>query len=171
MEPRNYLANADASPPVKPGAPSVGYPRTATPGVNESTSPGPFWFYKLGEELRALITSAGLTPDDDDLGQVLAAAQGGFGLSKSLAVNGYTTLPGGLIIQWGTDFFSAATSKSITFPITFPNDVLLIDVFDSSASTPGSVQYFGGEVDTTSQMTVWAPASTSTGFNWLALGY
>lgn len=67
MEPRNYLANADAAPPAVPGAPSNGYPRSATPGVEEATTPGPYWFYKMGESLRRIIVAAGLTPDDADL--------------------------------------------------------------------------------------------------------
>lgn len=71
MEPRNYLANATANPPAKPTGPSNGYPQTATPGVNPATSPGPHWFYKIGEGLRSLISGSGQTPSDDDLAQVL----------------------------------------------------------------------------------------------------
>ena len=44
--------------------------------------------------------------------------------AKSLATNGWQKLPSGLIIQWGTFVMSAATSASITFPITFPTAVL-----------------------------------------------
>ncbi len=76
METRNYLANAAGSPPPKPSSPSNGYPQSATPGVNEATTPGPFWFYKVGEELRSLIEDAGLTPSDDDLQQITAAIKG-----------------------------------------------------------------------------------------------
>jgi hypothetical protein len=73
MEPRNYLANASATPPAAPGTPSNGYPQSAVPGVNEATVPGPFWFYKIGEEIRNAIIAAGLTPDDDVLTQLSAA--------------------------------------------------------------------------------------------------
>ena len=75
MDPRNYLANAGATPPAKPASPSVGYPQSATPGVTPATTPGPFWFYKVGEELRGIIVGAGLTPDDSDLTQVLTALE------------------------------------------------------------------------------------------------
>ena len=75
MEPRNYLANASATPPSKPASPSAGYPQAAVPGVNEATTPGPFWFYKIGEELRGVLTAAGLTPSDDDITQLLTAMQ------------------------------------------------------------------------------------------------
>lgn len=73
MEPRNYLANASATPPAAPGTPSNGYPQSAVPGVNEATVPGPFWFYKTGEEIRAVLTAAGLTPSDGDLTQLSAS--------------------------------------------------------------------------------------------------
>lgn len=68
MEPRNYEAGAAGAPPAAPAAPSVGYPtesdpQTATP----ATKPGAHWYYKIGESLRNVITSAGLTPDDSDL--------------------------------------------------------------------------------------------------------
>lgn len=75
MEPRNYLANASAIPPAKPAAPSQGYPQTAVPGVNPATTPGPFWYYKIGEELRGIINGAGITPSDADITQLLQALE------------------------------------------------------------------------------------------------
>lgn len=68
METRNYAANADAAPPAAPGAPSNGYPRAADPGAGlEATTPGPHWFYKIGEALRKIITDVDAVPDDADL--------------------------------------------------------------------------------------------------------
>jgi hypothetical protein len=75
MEPRNYLANAGATPPAAPGTPSNGYPQAGVPGVSDPTTPGPFWFYKFGEEARAIIVLGGLTPDDETLNQVALAIQ------------------------------------------------------------------------------------------------
>ena len=75
MEPRNYLANAAAVPPAKPGGASTGYPRSATPGINEATTPGPFWFYKIGEALRKIIVGVDLLPSDDDLDQLNQAVR------------------------------------------------------------------------------------------------
>lgn len=73
MEPRNYLANAAGSPPTKPASPSTGYPQSAVPGVSDATTPGPFWFYKMGEEMRAVLVAGGVTPSDNDIAQLLAA--------------------------------------------------------------------------------------------------
>ncbi len=75
MEPRNYLANAGATPPAAPPAPSQGYPQTAIPGTTPATTPGPFWYYKIGEELRAVINGAGIVPSDADLTQLLTALE------------------------------------------------------------------------------------------------
>ncbi|WP_051296444.1 gp53-like domain-containing protein [Anaeroarcus burkinensis] len=47
--------------------------------------------------------------------------------AKSLAVNGYQKLPGGLIMQWGTTAIPASPATStISFPITFPNNVFSV---------------------------------------------
>ncbi len=109
METRNYLANASAAPPVKPGAPSTGYPQTAVPGVSEATVPGPFWFYKIGEELRAIITAAGLTPSDDNLGQLLEALVQ-LGLSQATeTAQGLVELATAAEVQAGTDTQRAVT--------------------------------------------------------------
>ncbi|MDZ7804348.1 hypothetical protein [Thiohalophilus sp.] len=75
MEPRNYLANANDTPPGKPSSPSNGYPQSAVPGVNEATTPGPFWFYKVGESLRKVLVAVGMTPSDDDLDQLNRAVR------------------------------------------------------------------------------------------------
>lgn len=44
----------------------------------------------------------------------------------SLATNGYQTLPGGVLIQWGTVTVSADTTMTVTFPIPFPTAVFNI---------------------------------------------
>ncbi|WP_273152865.1 hypothetical protein [Methylophaga thiooxydans] len=68
MEPRNYEADASASPPDAPAVPSVGYPTNGDPtSGTPATWPGAHWLYKVGESLRNVITNAGLTPDDGDL--------------------------------------------------------------------------------------------------------
>ena len=78
METRNYLSGASATPPTAPASPSNGYPTAGNPGTGTpATQPGPHWFYKIGEELRSLLTSASITPADTDLTQVAKAIQSG----------------------------------------------------------------------------------------------
>lgn len=38
----------------------------------------------------------------------------------SAATNGYTTLPNGIIIQWGTMVFNTTAAQAVTFPIAYP---------------------------------------------------
>jgi hypothetical protein len=71
MEPRNFQSGAAVSAPTAPVTPSNGYATNGNPGTGTpATQPGAFWFHKIGEELRAVIVAAGLTPNDTDLTQL-----------------------------------------------------------------------------------------------------
>lgn len=56
--------------------------------------------------------------------------------AQTLASNGYVTLPGGLILQWGFSTFSASGS-AVNFPIPFPNAVYAVT---ATAETTGAVE-------------------------------
>jgi hypothetical protein len=72
MDNRKYQSGAAGSPPTAPASPSSGYPTNGNPGTGTpATLPGEFWFHKVGEEIRAVITNAGLTPTDADITQLL----------------------------------------------------------------------------------------------------
>ena len=74
MDNRKFQSAASATPPTAPASPSSGYPTNGNPGTGTpATLPGEFWFHKIGEELRAVITGAGITNSDADLAQLLAA--------------------------------------------------------------------------------------------------
>lgn len=76
MEPRNFSSGASASPPTPLVSPSVGYPTAGNPGIGtEATKPGAYWYHQVGEEMRHLIVTAGLTPSDSALTQVFQAIQ------------------------------------------------------------------------------------------------
>lgn len=69
-----YLQSGGAG--LAPAAPaaSAGYPTGGNPGGGVPASkPGEWWFHMITEELRAVITAAGLTPDHANLGQVAQA--------------------------------------------------------------------------------------------------
>lgn len=73
---RAFSSGASGTPPTAPVSPSVGYatsgnPATATP----ATKPGPWWYHMMTEEVRKVITDAGLTPDQTNLSQLSQAIQ------------------------------------------------------------------------------------------------
>lgn len=86
------------------------------------------------------------------------------GATQSLGANGYTKLPNGLILQWGS--ISRATWTN--FPITFPNScfgaVATVNINDTTLSQGIAIQY--------NQSQIWAAYGTGTALphNYIAIG-
>ncbi|CAG0967098.1 hypothetical protein MTYP_01053 [Methylophilaceae bacterium] len=75
MERYNRGAGA-ASAPSAPAAPANPYFTEGNPSLGvPATQPGPWWFHMITEEMRKVITDAGLTPDHTNLTQLSAAIQ------------------------------------------------------------------------------------------------
>lgn len=70
MEPRAYESGAAGTPPAYPATAVAGYPMTATT-VLPATTPGPYWFWMVGDELRYFICNTGQFPDPYNSGQLL----------------------------------------------------------------------------------------------------
>lgn len=78
-------------------------------------------------------TLAGVVADKAVTPQSLGA------LASSLAPNGYQTLPGGLILQWGTiNFTGPSTGVNVPLPISFPTN------FFASSSDGRMILHVGG---------------------------
>ncbi len=76
MDNRKWESGASATPPDAPVAPSSGYPTDGDPLASiPPTIPGAHWFYQIGEELRAVLVAAGITPDLANVGQLSEAIQ------------------------------------------------------------------------------------------------
>src|SRR5271170_7448536 len=58
-------------------------------------------------------------------------------LTPSATTNGYTFLPGGIIMQWGQSTSSSAT-QTVTFPVAFPTNCFNVQVTNTSSSTTAS---------------------------------
>jgi hypothetical protein len=72
---RVYEAFAIGAPPPLPASPSTGYPTDGDPNTNTPpTAAGAYWHYIITEELRKVITDAGLVPSATVL-QLSAAIQ------------------------------------------------------------------------------------------------
>lgn len=98
----------------------------------------------------------------------LRLADGFKGGNQSLLANGFQKLPGGLIIQWGSENVSA-TSGVITFPTSFSSAVFSVMVTDLASSASSVVPFATSGSPTTSQFT-WYSTNTAGGFSWLAVG-
>lgn len=126
---RAFESGASASPPDAPSNPSIGYPTAGNPSVGiPATKPGRFWFHMITEELRALIVAAGLQPSQSDLSQVLQALPGALAsrpeMARSLLQNGHHSIPGGLMLRWGSAVTNASWIAVFTYPLAFPNAAL-----------------------------------------------
>lgn len=90
---------------------------------------------------------------------------------QQIANKGYTTLPGGIIIQWGvTASISSVNQAAQTFYTSFPNHCFTV------VSTPidvGSTSQSHDYVTNISQsgFTQWNAASASCRYNWIAIGW
>lgn len=180
MEPRNYESGAVGTAPTAPASPSNGYATDGNPSLGTpATRPGAHWYHKIGEELRAIIVAAGLTPSDSNIHQVLDAIQALFiGLSnftggnQSLGSGGYQKLPGGLILQWGSVAITSGSNVAVTFPIAFPTACFKFNANFVSAGTMTGGYTAGGRTPTTTGVTVdaFSNAGGSSTYNWLAIG-
>jgi len=71
---RYIKSGGSASPPTPDAGATNNYPQPGDPVAPTPASvPGPFWFHMITEELRAVLTAAGLTPDHTDTTQLNAA--------------------------------------------------------------------------------------------------
>ena len=90
------------------------------------------------------------------------------GTNQSLATNGYQKLPGGLIIQWGTDTLNSGTV--ITFPIAFPTACVSVTatttaLYVAGVSATSPTNFTGNVYRALTETTQTASCK------WIALGY
>lgn len=102
-----------------------------------------------------------------------SAFQGG---NQSKTTNGYQKLPGGLILQWGTDNFPAvagAQNKSSTLPIAFPTAVLFAGGLDNTSGSQSTTAVtYRPDLSNTTQLTFSTGDGINTGlFAYFAIGY
>lgn len=92
---------------------------------------------------------------------------------NSKTTNGYTYLPNGLILQWGTQINLAGnTSTAVNLPITFPNAFLAATVSSPNANTGAADgNALGATLTSTSQVSlINTDSSVQTGI-YIAIGY
>ena len=91
------------------------------------------------------------------------------GNATSFSLNGYTTLPNGLILQWGR----AAALGAVVFPIAFPTNVFNVQVSPSASGATVAAATFIINLPTTLGFNIFLGAGNATGFGpyyWMAIG-
>lgn len=94
-------------------------------------------------------------------------------LPGSVIASGYTFLPNGIVLQWGT-IPTSANEVTVSLPILFPNSIL--EVYATSAYTVGgtaaSVASFGTAMNAGVRGSFTARCTSPTiGGRYLAIGY
>ena len=114
----------------------------------------------------------GTTPTASAVGDIWIDTAGTSGYTQSLAANGWTRLPNGVILQWGTVSIGPnVTSQAGTFPTSFTAVARAvmngIGDFTTGQASKGPTIY---SVTTTGFTCFNGDESTATGY-WLAMGY
>jgi len=91
--------------------------------------------------------------------------------AQSLTQNGYATLNGGLIIQWGYYGAASGGTIAITFPIQFPNACLNVSATPEALTDSGGIDYSVGLSTTPTTTSVTFTKQSSRAFYWQAIGY
>jgi hypothetical protein len=92
------------------------------------------------------------------------------GIDPVSATNGYTFLPGGLLLQWGTSAVNGAPAiTNILFPITFPANCFNVSITPVRNVTNVDIVYLVAKnnVNFTARNT---SSSGITSINWIAIG-
>lgn len=89
------------------------------------------------------------------------------GFNGSVATNGYTKLPNGLIIQWGVIAYTAG-SQPVTFPVAFPTKAAAVTLGCSAGDSP-TARYIEEGTLTKSGFTY--KSGKHSGTYWIAVGY
>lgn len=70
-----FESGASPTPPTPPSPGSVGYPTNGVLGGAAPTLPGAYAWYQMMQEMVGVITAAGLTPSETNLGQLQEALE------------------------------------------------------------------------------------------------
>lgn len=130
----------------------------AVPSATESTS-GRLQIATAAQAQAYTSDAVALTP--------LKMKQAMQGSNQSLAANGYQKLPGGLIIQWGSQLVNASTSTNYSFPLTFPTGGLQI----VASLAVGSQSTCNASIVSASQFSLENRHTAVQTIRWFASGY
>jgi hypothetical protein len=146
-------------------------PSNATPAVGTvSGTPGASTTYSRGDHAHPSMLSNALPAADSASGTAGTSTNVSRGDhshplgAQSLTSNGYITLPGGLMMQWGFNTFSS-TGSTVLFPISFPSAVYAVTATAASASGTENCTVYSQTTASFSGKT-----ANSIGCFWIAIG-
>ena len=91
------------------------------------------------------------------------------GGGSSIGANGYVTLQGGVIMQWGTVSVAGnGGTTAVTFPEAFPNNCFNVQLTPQANFTFNNS--WAAQSGSTSGFTAYNPASTTQVYYWMAIG-
>jgi hypothetical protein len=93
--------------------------------------------------------------------------------NPSIGEAGWTYLPSGIILNWGTGVSNAVGVGSVTFSKQFPTAVLNVQFTIYTGTTPATSEIFwtGASTTTASCLTAVNGTIAALGFSYLAIGY
>lgn len=147
MDNRKWQAAASATPPADEASPSSGYPTDGNPSTpTPATIPGARWFHQIGEEIRAVIDAAGLTPSSTTLTQLRDAIQAMIvGAQKAVIINSVTfeaSVADGEAVRW--DSSNSRFDEAIADGTANNRAVGIADVTNSRVYLYGECPLFSG---------------------------
>jgi hypothetical protein len=91
--------------------------------------------------------------------------------TPSAASNGYTFLPGGIFLQWGSVSSTSSSSIPVTFNVTFPNNIYNIQLTAKKSGSVDTVAYYVQNSSiTTAGFTIIDNSDHTFGYFWTAVG-
>ena len=85
----------------------------------------------------------------------------------SIAENGYTSLPNGLIMQWGRGQITNA--GDVGFPIAFPNSLVNVQVTDDGGGS--SSHGYDWDLSDNTKFNCTIQSGETLNYSYIALGY
>ncbi|WP_085919103.1 gp53-like domain-containing protein [Halomonas sp. CSM-2] len=149
MVDRVYQRNTSDSAPQPPTDPSIGYPTGGNPAQGvPATIPGPYWYHMITESLRRVVVEAGLTPDHQELDQVVSAltrltARNVTTITASGSPKALTVADAGLVL---IDATSGAVS--ITLPSAVSNPGVSYRIVRTDTANANAVTITPDDTDT-----------------------
>lgn len=164
MDNRKWQSGAAGSAPAVEASPSSGYPTDGNPSTAvPATVPGARWFHQIGEELRNLISAAGLTPSDSDLTQLQQAVglltSAGSGIGKHTIWVPAGAMAGRITNGAASGAIETATNKVLVRSLDF--DAAAIEYAQFSVRMPKS-----WNEGTVTAFFVWSNASGTGNVVW-----